>query len=232
MKQIPSKRGFSLMELLVVIGIITVLLSLLLPALSNAREAARATVCANQLRQYGQAMILYANANEGLVLPPQQGPPTRADIWAEPGLGEEQVWENRAAHRYTDALVCPSDPFGGDPDPDVHTKNSYLQQPAFSAYRIKFHGTPDDVAPANLIVMGEKRPDAVGWLLRQCYSLSVPDPQWWDEVDLVRHGTARRSNHLYLDMHVDNRDILNGRPIFEISDPWPCWGPSWPFGGN
>jgi prepilin-type N-terminal cleavage/methylation domain-containing protein/prepilin-type processing-associated H-X9-DG protein len=61
---VQSKRGFTLVELLVVIGIIAVLISLLLPALNKAREAGNRAACLSNLRQIGLMMHIYANENK------------------------------------------------------------------------------------------------------------------------------------------------------------------------
>lgn len=66
---VRSYRAFTLVELLVVIGIIAILIAILLPALQSAREQARTVQCLSNLRSCGQTLYIYATQNKGMFPP-------------------------------------------------------------------------------------------------------------------------------------------------------------------
>jgi prepilin-type processing-associated H-X9-DG protein/prepilin-type N-terminal cleavage/methylation domain-containing protein len=81
--------GFTLVELLVVIGIIAVLIGILMPVLGRAREQGRNARCLSNLRQIGQAMNIYAADNRGFIIP---GSVQWMDVGALKGGRGEENW--------------------------------------------------------------------------------------------------------------------------------------------
>lgn len=81
MHNLKQHRAFTVTELLVVIGVIAVLISILLPTVSAAREAANRAKCANNLRQIGLAFTTYAGANNGAFPRTLYNPTGPAVLW-------------------------------------------------------------------------------------------------------------------------------------------------------
>ncbi|MBN2212056.1 MAG: type II secretion system protein, partial [Sedimentisphaerales bacterium] len=97
-----KSQGFTLIELLVVVSIIALLVSILLPALNKAREAAKIAVCASNESQIIKGLFIYATDNEGRLPPVYLGPwlmdiPYRTTDYIEESGGTKET------------MYCPSD---------------------------------------------------------------------------------------------------------------------------
>jgi prepilin-type N-terminal cleavage/methylation domain-containing protein/prepilin-type processing-associated H-X9-DG protein len=104
MKRRSLKRGFTLIELLVVIAIIAMLMSILMPALSKAKDQATAVICRTRLKQWGLIYHMYFEEHNGKVPPGRYGTVNPLD---ESGWG---VWFRATEGYYNDPtlMFCPA----------------------------------------------------------------------------------------------------------------------------
>ncbi len=223
--------AFTLIELLVVVGIIGLLLAILLPTLSQARIAARATVCLSNMRQLGVGLTMYAN-DYRLELPLTQHdhPPEEAWVFTlAPYVGD--VDEIR---------MCPEHAKAAEVVPQKGTSyvfNEYVAIPFVNGVGVtiedftKFSRLRDTTTIPLLFELALQKDVTPYWdhtHTRSWFSKPTPELRWQaltGEIEPQRHGGRNeierpigRTNILYADMHVSAMQATEMKQLAEEGD--------------
>ena len=204
------RKAFTLVELLVVIGIIALLISILLPALSNAQRQSRMVACQANERQIGVHLLMYANENRGQMIPLGPG-----GIHLGGGVPRDQRWPTKVFKppRWNHpVLLCPA-------DIDPAEEHSYLLNVHIVDNGIRF-GSTKAISSSEIIVLGEKKSEYMDYHM---------DPGQFDSiVEQYRHGLYAGSNYLYMDGHVANGMPKEAKIGIDPWNPTPATQPTTP----
>lgn len=234
----PSRIGFTLIELLVVISIISLLMGILLPALTSARGVARAAACASNQRQIGLGFAIEIDEDSGHRYPQYFFPASPLEMPGLPG----QSWVYQTEESFTVELKnfarCPSDssPYWRKTPPGMPGRfrtvsygvNPYVSHPHLQEVFEPQHSFVSDMhlieRPSSLVGLAELPLFAGGWSVadRMPFPQLIADifqeidqPKFRVGVDLHNNDAP---NWLFLDGHVETLQL---EEVISLPPPIP-----------
>lgn len=190
-------RAFTLVELLVVLGIIAILMAVLLPAMNAANRQAKRVQCQSNLRQLGQSLLIYAQSSNGWIVPPG----------LDDAVAPMERWP---------AVVFRS----SVANPAVMRCRADFEPVADRSYMLNWHLIDREAritdrrrdAPAyEIVVAGEKVSSRGDYYLNSTdYADGLPA--------FARHARVEGMNMLYLDLHVGTKT-----PTLLFEGQWDPW---------
>jgi prepilin-type N-terminal cleavage/methylation domain-containing protein/prepilin-type processing-associated H-X9-DG protein len=244
-KRHGTNRGaFTLVELLVVIGIIALLLAILLPAVTRAKGQALSLKCKAQLRDIGIHLNLYAQQNRGVVYPIGEldnsvNPPVWKTLgiepqWAAlPDKGRSLRWPNFVfvpAVWNPLLMRCPNDPEIEDENGPGEMHSYVLNKHLAVNFEklVKMGSRVEGLSDSEIILMGEKKTAEPDYYMEARVN-QAGQSEFDRVVEPYRHGVKLGSNYLYLDWHVD---IVAPKQAKGALDPWDTKKDGIPNPGN
>lgn len=201
------QSAFSLVELLVVIGIIAVLIALLLPSLQKARAQAKWVQCQSNLRQVGAMLLIYGNNWKGAIYPPSLGAGHPREMRWPVQVFKPPVWN-------PPILKCPNDV------PDMAEDHTYIINDHLHVKGVKFGSKIPGKGASDIVVIGEKVWSYDDYYMNFSTMQRVND--YYTRIDPWKHGQRFGSNYLFLDMHVNTlpeKHALSGVDPWDFPDP-------------
>ncbi len=235
--------GFTLIEMIVVIAVIGVLMSLLLPALSGARNRAHASACQSNLRQFALAFQMYAQDHQDAILPNRDGEAIPlGETWVEGWLGLPGPDATNTQHLRRSLLG----PYLGGPelwrcpaprDPTVIgirqgrvrtlSLNAFMGSPVEVAHATTYQRVGDIVrpSPAEALVFVDERIDTINdasFGLQWNFEEKQPGNWVLRDKPSAEHGTG--ANLTFADGHVKLRKWRDQRTVGAPRDDSPSPG--------
>lgn len=185
-----NRRAFTLVELLVVIAIIALLISMLVPALANARRQSMSVKCKSNLKQCYFGMSLYADNNRDWFAPPDLGCPPYPPDKCWPSV----VFQSLKTGPLPPIMLCPA-------DDEPAAAHSYILNDHVIKRQIRRGKTGGPaVLSSEIILLGEKKSDYMDFYMEFKQDGSS---DFWRLVEKYRHGLQLGSNYLMLDGHIE-----------------------------